>query len=223
MGVDLNRNFSFMWGPGRGSSNFPGSETYRGPAAFSEPESAAMRDLALATPQLRAHNDIHSYSEMVLYPFGWTPELSPDHPTFDALAREMRARILAYRGRNYTIGPVYTTIYPVRGGTVDYFYVDRGVWSFSYELFGTSFNPPANQIRPNAEETLPATLLLGEFVAAAYPFRADLNRDCAHTFADVAIFLNHYLAADPAADYDGSGTLDFLDLARFIQDFSAGR
>lgn len=223
MGVDLNRNFSFMWGPGRGSSNFPGSETYRGPAAFSEPESAALRDLAIATPQLRAHNDIHSFSEMVLFPSGWTPELSPDHPTFDALAQEMRTRILAYRGRNYTVGPVYTTIYPVRGGTVDYFYGDRGVWSFSYELFGTSFNPPANQIRPNAEETLPATLLLGEFVAQAYPFRADLNRDCVHNFVDVAIFLNDYLAANPAADYDGSGALDFLDLARFIQDFSAGR
>ncbi len=223
IGVDLNRNFSFMWGPGRGSSNYPGSETYRGPSAFSEPESAAMRDLALATPQLRAHNDIHSFSEMVLFPFGWTPELSADHATFDALAQEMRARILAYRGRSYRVGPVYTTIYPVRGGTVDYFYGDRGVWSFSYELYGSSFDPPADQIRPNAEETLPATLLLGEFVADAYPFRADLNRDCAHTFLDITIFLNAYLAADPDADYDASGGLDFLDVARFIQDFSAGR
>ncbi len=222
MGVDLNRNFSFMWGGGRGSSNFPGSEIYRGPSAFSEPESAAMRDLALATPQLRAHNDIHSFSEMVLYPYGWTHALSPDHATFDALAQEMRARILAYRGRNYRVGPVYTTIYPVRGGTVDYFYGDRGIWSFSYELYGSSFDPPANQIRPNAEETLPATLLLGEFVADAYSFRADLNRDCTHTFADIALFLNRYLTADPAADYDGSGTLDFIDIARFIQDFSAG-
>ncbi len=223
VGVDLNRNFSFMWGPGLGSTIQPNSETYRGPAAFSEPESAAMRDLALTTPQLRAHNDMHSYSEMVLYPFGWTPDLSPDHAAFDALAQEMRARILAYRGRNYRVGPIYTTIYPVRGGTVDYFHGDRGIWSFSYELYGNSFDPPANQIRPNAEETLPATLLLGEFVADAYPFRADLNRDCTHTFADVALFLNHYLTADPAADYDGSGTLDFIDIARFIQDFSARR
>ncbi|MCC5822577.1 MAG: M14 family metallocarboxypeptidase [Phycisphaerales bacterium] len=223
MGVDLNRNFGYQWGPGQGQSNYPGSPTYRGPAAFSEPETAALRDLTLATPQLRAHNDMHSFSEMILFPWGYTPALSPDHETFDALGQEMRQRIFEYRGRNYAVGPVFTTIYAVRGGTVDYFYGDRGIWSFSYELFGTNFSPPPHQIRPNAEETLPATLLLGEFVADRYGFIADINRDCAHDFYDVAAYLNLFIAGDPAADLTGSGTVNFLDFTRFIELFNQRR
>ena len=222
-GVDLNRNFGYEWGPGAGSSNFPGSPIYRGPAAFSEPESAAMRDLAMATPQLRAHNDMHSFSEMVLYPWGHTPFLSPDHDAFADLGEEMRQRILDYRGRNYAVGPVYTTIYPVRGGTVDYFYGDRDVWSFSYELFGSSFGPPPQQIRPNAEETLPATLLLGEFVADRYAFVADVNRDCRHDFLDIAAYIDLFAAGDAAADLDASGTINFLDFAEFIDLFNQRR
>lgn len=219
IGVDLNRNWGHMWGFGSGASTNPGSDTYMGPSAFSEPETAAMHDFALATPQLRAHNDMHSYSEMVLFPWGWTGLASPDHGTFSLLGDEMADRIRDYRGRSYSVGPIYTTIYPVSGGSVDYFYGDRGVWSFSYELYGNSFNPSPAQIRPNAEETLSATLLLGEFVADRYTFRADVNRDCVHNFYDVRDFIRLYGEGDPAADYDASGAADFLDFAAFIQDF----
>jgi murein tripeptide amidase MpaA len=219
MGVDLNRNWSFMWGRGHGSSNFPGSETYRGPSALSEPETSAMAALARSMPQLRAHNDMHSFSEMVLFPWGWTYVLSPDHDTFQALGEEMRERIRAYRGRIYDVGPCYTTIYPVRGGSLDYFYGDRGVWSFSYELYGSGFDPPPGQIRPNAEETLSATLLLGEFVADRYGFRTDLDGNCDHDYFDLARFLALFGAGDSAADFDGSGTLNFLDVADFVSAF----
>ena len=38
-GVDLNRNYGYKWGyDNSGSSNYTGDETYRGPYAFSEPE-----------------------------------------------------------------------------------------------------------------------------------------------------------------------------------------
>jgi len=46
-GVDLNRNYGYMWGL-EGSSGDPSSSTYRGPEAFSEPETCALRDLCLA-------------------------------------------------------------------------------------------------------------------------------------------------------------------------------
>jgi murein tripeptide amidase MpaA len=42
MGVDLNRNYPYEWGCDYGSSGDPGSETYRGPSAGSEPETQAM-------------------------------------------------------------------------------------------------------------------------------------------------------------------------------------
>ncbi len=59
-GVDLNRNFGYAWGYDNiGSSPTPSDETYRGPSAFSEPESQAIRNLAIqkAATELIASTD----------------------------------------------------------------------------------------------------------------------------------------------------------------------
>ena len=48
-GVDLNRNYGYKWGTDNtGSSATPSFDTYRGPSAFSEPETIALRDLCIA-------------------------------------------------------------------------------------------------------------------------------------------------------------------------------
>ena len=47
-GVDLNRNWGYMWGyDDIGSDPYTGGETYRGTGPFSEPETQAIRDLML--------------------------------------------------------------------------------------------------------------------------------------------------------------------------------
>ncbi|HDQ00300.1 MAG TPA: hypothetical protein ENN22_14125, partial [bacterium] len=85
-GVDLNRNFGYKWGyDNSGSSPTPSSATYRGTGPFSEPESQAIRDLVLQ------HNFIitlsfHSYSQLWLYPWGYTKVRTPDNSTFEMLA-----------------------------------------------------------------------------------------------------------------------------------------
>lgn len=218
-GADLNRNYEVGWGSNHGSSGTPSSETYRGPAPFSEPETAALRDLTLSMPNLRTHNDMHSYGEQIMYPWGHTRDLCPDNGVFRDIGLEMYDRIEAYRGHRYDVGPVYTTIYPVSGGSVDWFYGDRGLWSMTYELYGTNFTPPPSEIRPNAEETLPATLYQGEFVLANYTFRADFDRDCDHDFFDVGAFLSAYVAGDASADFDGSGELNPDDVKSFVEAF----
>ena len=48
-GVDLNRNFDEHFGVVGTSSN-PSSDTYRGPSAFSEPETKALTDFVLTLP-----------------------------------------------------------------------------------------------------------------------------------------------------------------------------
>ena len=48
-GVDLNRNWGYQWG-GEGSSGVTTSDLYRGPSAFSEPETQAARFLG-GTPE----------------------------------------------------------------------------------------------------------------------------------------------------------------------------
>lgn len=78
IGTDLNRNWSFQWGccPG-GSSGDPASETYRGPSPFSAPETQAVRNLVVSrrvggVQQITAAIDVHTYGELVLWPYGYT-------------------------------------------------------------------------------------------------------------------------------------------------------
>ncbi|GAB3737751.1 hypothetical protein GCM10027598_65390 [Amycolatopsis oliviviridis] len=69
-GVDLNRNYDFLFESGIGTSADPASEIYRGPQAFSEPETRDIRWLLDTFPHITAVLDLHSYSELILYPWG---------------------------------------------------------------------------------------------------------------------------------------------------------
>ncbi|XP_050682302.1 carboxypeptidase B-like isoform X2 [Leptidea sinapis] len=82
VGVDLNRNFSFGWGNNgdEGSSANPSNVFYRGPAPFSEPESAAVRDTILgSSSQFKVFLSFHSYFEQILFPWGYKCEPCPDY------------------------------------------------------------------------------------------------------------------------------------------------
>ncbi|CAG2101594.1 unnamed protein product [Medioppia subpectinata] len=69
MGADPNRNFGYQWG-GQGASTNPCSETYRGPSAFSEPETKAVSDYVLRNKdRIKAYLAVHSYGQYFLYPW----------------------------------------------------------------------------------------------------------------------------------------------------------
>ena len=75
--TDLNRNWSFQWGCCGGSSGSVSSETYRGPSAFSAPETQVVRNFVNSrvvggVQQIKAHIDWHTYSELILWPYGYT-------------------------------------------------------------------------------------------------------------------------------------------------------
>jgi Zinc carboxypeptidase/Immune inhibitor A peptidase M6 len=86
-GVDLNRNFAFKWGyDNEGSSPAPGSETYRGTAGNSEPETQALDRFARRVG-FEFFVNYHSAAELLLYGTGWqvaTP--TPDHVIYEAMA-----------------------------------------------------------------------------------------------------------------------------------------
>jgi hypothetical protein len=167
-GVDLNRNWGFEWG-NEGSSPSPGSDIYRGPEPFSEPETSAM--VALADElgdDLVAHIDFHSFSQLVLWPFGYerdvvTPE--PDRTIFDTLARDMTSTILDAGGVPYT-AMQSVDLYPAAGTCSDWFYGDRDATSFTVELRPASSNPgfdlPPEEILPTAHENWPAAILFAQ-------------------------------------------------------------
>ncbi|MBM4113427.1 MAG: hypothetical protein FJ253_08680 [Phycisphaerae bacterium] len=206
-GVDLNRNWGYEWG-GQGSSGNPNSETYRGTAPFSEPETQAMRDFILGHGRVVGNIDFHSYSQLILWPWGWTQELSIDQPLFVELGAAMQAAIDSVHGRFYEPGPIYTTIYPAAGGSVDWCYGGAGVFATTVEVRDTGaygFLIPAAEVRPCAEENTAAalslieTLLVPAFMAADPEFPTLVPAD---TPAPVSIY------AVPLADaFDGTPTL----------------
>lgn len=79
IGVDLNRNLDLLWGvvDGNHTSCSASSDTYCGPSAFSEPETRNVRYL-LDTRRIHCFVDVHSFSELVLHPWGHAPTQTTD-------------------------------------------------------------------------------------------------------------------------------------------------
>ena len=153
-GVDLNRNYGYKWGyDNNGSSPDPCDETYRGTAAFSEPEIAAIRDFCELHEFIFAIN-YHTYSDLLLYPWGYTSDPCPDDALFYAFSEFMT------QDSHYTFGAGSTTIYPTNGGSDDWMYGEQGtkpmIFSFTPELGGQGdgFWCPLDRIIPIAQENM---------------------------------------------------------------------
>jgi carboxypeptidase T len=159
-GVDPNRNYGYMWGildiPT--SSHVPSDETYVGPRAFSEPETQAVRDL-IATQKFSGLITYHSFTQLVLYPWGYTAEEiadSTDREIMIELAQGMAERIRQIHGMEY-IPQQSSKLYPTAGDTTDWTYGIYGIPSFTIELRPKTveeggFILPASQIQPTFEE-----------------------------------------------------------------------
>ncbi len=151
-GVDLNRNYAWEWGhDDAGSSPTPGAQTYRGPEPFSEPETAAVRDW-MATRQIRLALNTHTFSDVLIYPWGYEPDLyTPDSAAFVDAAREMtRVNGFAFGTTNQTLG------YLVNGSSDDWMYGELGVFAFTPEIGGPAdgFWPDPSRLLPLAEENV---------------------------------------------------------------------
>jgi len=150
-GVDLNRNYGFKWGyDNAGSSPIPFSGTYRGKSPFSEPETQAIRDL-FTQKNFQALITYHSYSQVILYSWGYTKEPSYKNGLLANLAAEMSAFIEPVNGRLYEYGQAGDFFYLTNGDTTDWSFGVYGIPSYTIEL------PPVDQIHGgffNAEEDI---------------------------------------------------------------------
>jgi carboxypeptidase T len=166
IGVDPNRNYGYMWGTLNinTSSHVPSDPTYVGPRAFSEPETRAVRNL-VARELFRGVITYHSFSQLILYPWGYTllpiPDAS-DLATMTKLAERMQELIRSVHGVTYT--PQQSSrLYLTAGDTTDWTYGEYAIPSFTIELRPDSienggFILPPEQIQPTFEENLPAAL-----------------------------------------------------------------
>lgn len=170
-GVDLNRNFSFQWGDhgDGGSSGSPSSETYRGVSPASEPETQAIQNFVTSHANIKAYMDYHSYSQLLMWPWGYTSALTPDNARFSAIGNTMQQLIQAVHSTYYEPGPVYDTIYPANGVSIDFVYGSAGRFPYTIELRDTGafgFELPADQILPTCEENLPGILYLSRWASS---------------------------------------------------------
>ncbi|KFP99805.1 Carboxypeptidase A1, partial [Leptosomus discolor] len=155
VGVDPNRNWDAGFGAAGASSN-PCSETYHGPYANSEPEVKAIVDFVKNHGNIKAFVSIHSYSQLLLYPYGYTKTPVPDQKELHEVSEKAVAALSSLYGTNYKYGSIITTIYQASGGTIDWTYNQGIKYSFTFELRDTGrygFLLPAKQIVPTAQET----------------------------------------------------------------------
>ncbi len=198
-GTDLNRNFEFEWGCCGGSSGYPCDETYRGPTPASEPETQAVQNYVRAQfPDQRGPGmgdpapedamgvflDLHSYSELVLWPWGFTSSPAPNGTALQTLGR----KFAYYNGYwpEQSIG-----LYPTDGTTDDFAYGDLGLAAYCFEL-GTSFFQSCstfeNTILP---DNLPALIYAAK--AARTPYMTPSGPDA----LDVAVVPGAVPPGDP--------------------------
>jgi murein tripeptide amidase MpaA len=165
-GVDLNRNWNDHWG-GEGSSGTPTSDTYRGTAPFSEPESKALSDYFTANKQYAGAIDYHSYSQLILRPWGWTTTPPSNDAAQKLVGDTIRARILAVNNVAYTSQPT-NQLYIASGGASDWFCsVGQAPYSYTIELRDTGtygFQLPAAQIKPTGAENWAGFLYFAQTV-----------------------------------------------------------
>ncbi len=175
-GADLNRNFEFQWGCCGGSSGSQCSETYRGPTSASEPETQAIQQYvrnefpdqrgdALADPAPDTATgvflDLHSYSELVLWPWGFTYDPAPNSQALQTL------------GRKFAFFNQYTPeqsseLYFTDGATDDFAYGDLGLAAYTFEL-GTYFFQSCNYFENNIwPQNLPALLYAAKVARTPY-------------------------------------------------------
>ncbi|KFW72042.1 Carboxypeptidase A1 [Pygoscelis adeliae] len=155
VGVDPNRNWDAGFG-GPGASGNPCSETYHGPYANSEPEVKAIVDFVKNHGNIKAFVSIHSYSQLLFYPYGYTSTPVPDQKELDQISKKAVAALSSLYGTNYKYGSIITTIYQASGGTIDWTYNQGIKYSFTFELRDTGrygFLLPAKEIVPTAQET----------------------------------------------------------------------
>jgi hypothetical protein len=169
-GVDLNRNFSYAWGfDNIGSSPNPGSETYRGTSAFSEPETQHLRDF-ISAKGFDITLYFHSYSNLVLWAWGYQVAYTPDEDIF----AQMGDSIAAFN--NYSPGPGWS-LYLVNGDSDDWGYGEQTTkqknFAFTIEVgTGTDgFWPQLSRIPQLVSENLQPCLFLARIAGQQYSLR----------------------------------------------------
>jgi len=150
IGTDLNRNWADGFGGG-GSSGNPCTETFRGQTAYDNVETANMKRFVDGLNiEVSIFMDIHAYGQMWMHPWGKNNQLPPDNGVMQQCGDASAIAIRQVNGLTFRTGTVNRVIYQASGVSVDSMYANKGiVFSYTPEVRGSSFQPPASNIMPS--------------------------------------------------------------------------
>ncbi|WP_369172055.1 M14 family metallopeptidase [Streptomyces sp. R28] len=171
VGTDLNRNWNYRWGCCGGSSGSTSSETYRGASAESAPEVKVVANFVRSrvvggVQQIKAGVDFHTYSELVLWPFGYTSSdtttgmTADDRNAFATVGQKMAA------SNGYT--PEQSSdLYITDGSIDDWLWGNQKIFAYTFEMYpssssGGGFYPPDEVIERETSRNRDAVLQLLE-------------------------------------------------------------
>jgi hypothetical protein len=127
-GIDLNRNYDYQWdAPVYSGSPDPEAEDFRGPAPFSEPETQALRNLALKH-DFRYSVSFHSGAESISYPWDYTTMPARDESTL----REIASNLSQLTHASYSQAGAW---YTLSGSLDDWMYGNRSTLAFTCEIY----------------------------------------------------------------------------------------
>jgi hypothetical protein len=200
IGTDLNRNYGYHWGCCGGSSTNPGSLVYRGPSAFSAPETRALRDFVASrvidgVQRIKTHVTLHTNGKLVLWPYAYTYANVPyDMTTLDrnalaAMGNGMAA-LNGYRPEQSS------DLYISDGDEIDWLYGKYRIFSYTFELYPAETGTVSGDFYPDDSHIAPETArnrgaLLRLIARAGCPY-ADLGAayvkvDCGPMFDDFEV------------------------------------
>ncbi|XP_050316277.1 carboxypeptidase B-like [Anthonomus grandis grandis] len=171
-GTDLNRNFNYQW-MFNGASNNSCTEIYAGPEPFSEPETRIIRDWFLnnTNANVKLYMAVHSFGEMVLFPWGYAPILPQDVATLRHVGSLMARAIeqASTMGSNYTVENSATLLGAAAGAADDWVKAVANVnLTYTLELPNGDapfwFMIPARQILPVVRETFEGFRALHQYI-----------------------------------------------------------
>jgi len=177
IGIDLNRQFGYMWNCCGGSSAKPSSTTYHGPHAWYAPEARRYRNFVNSRvingrQQITVILSLHSAGRLVLWPYSYTrqnvpPEMPQDeHHAFVDLGSEVAA-LNGYRPEQGS------DLYIVDGDQDDWAYHEHGIFTLTFEMARGAvkrYYPTQSELAVDINANRPAVLHLLE--EANCPFRA---------------------------------------------------
>lgn len=170
-GVDLNRNYPGQvngdirgeWGAIYNSSttHYPSSDVYCGPYSASEREVQSLMNI-IKRFSFNISISLHSYSELVLYPYGATSDTAPDNTLLSSLATKIASKMTKQTSGTYT-PEKSDALYPTSGDSDGWIYgytkFVKGLTTlpFTFEI-DTGFSPPTTTLAQLHRRVFPGIL-----------------------------------------------------------------